>query len=367
MLQNNQKRVVEIFFEVARIDALSQNEKPVADYLRSFISSPLIDISEDNSSKFTGSNTGNIICRIGDGGDTVLLSHMDTVRPTVDTVPRIKEDKIISEGKTVLGVDNRAGIASLLSALELVVLGKIKPKNITVVFTTCEETSLGGSMNLELNGNIEKGIVFDSSYRPGNFIYTACGALGFTVKILGKAAHSGLEPEKGINSIAVASKAIAKIEQGKLDDITTLNIGRITGGSQVNVVPEETIVEGEIRSFDAKRVDYLFKNVKDTFFKEASNFHASVNIEKNWSFKPYTIAEEDTVYKELETVLKKVGLKPVPRKSLGGSDANSLNSRGIKTINIGIGAQKPHSDEEFIYVDDLVKASEIAIELIKQN
>ena len=66
-------------------------------------------------------------------------------------------------------------------------------------------------------------------------------------------------------------------------------------------------------------------------------------------------------------MIKKVGLKPTPKKSLGGSDANSLNSRGIKTINLGIGAQKPHSNEEFIYVEDLVKASEIAIELIKQN
>lgn len=367
MLQSNQKRIIEIFFEVARINALSQKEKPVADYLRSFLSSPLVKIAEDNSYTHTGSDTGNIICRIGDGGDTVLLSHMDTARPTLDTIPTLRNDKIVSDGKNVLGVDNRAGITALLYALELAILGKFKARDITVAFTTCEEITLGGSMNLDLNGKIKKGLVFDSSYRPGNFINSACGALGFTIKVSGKAAHSGLEPEKGINSIAAASKAIARIEQGKLDDNTTLNIGRISGGSQVNVVPEETMVEGEIRSFDAKKIEYLFKNVKETFFKEASNLGASVNVRKDWSFKPYTISDTEEVYRELSSVIKKVGLKPTPRKSLGGSDANSLNSRGIKTINLGIGAQKPHSNEEFIYVEDLVKASEIAIELIKQN
>ena len=64
--------------------------------------------------------------------------------------------------------------------------------------------------------------------------------------------------------------------------------------------------------------------------------------------------------------INKVGLIPVPRISLGGSDANSLNGREIESVNLGIGAQNPHSNDEFIYIEDLIKSSEIALELVKR-
>ncbi len=359
-------RLIDIFLQVASINALSQQEKPVADFIRSFLSDSPFSITEDDSKNISGSNTGNIICRIGDGGDFMLLSHMDTARPTLKMKPVFKNDKITSAGDTVLGVDNRLGIAILLFTLERIIKEKIPTKNFTIVFTTCEESTLQGSRNLKLGTRINRGFVFDSSFRPGNFINSACGSKGFIVKIIGKASHSGIAPEKGINSIAIAAGALNKIKQGRIDDETTINVGKIFGGSAVNVVPEETGMEGEIRSFSTEKIIELTEQTKNIFVNEAAKFNAGVEFTAYWDFKPYKVNKNESVFKEIVKVLEKVNLKPESKVSLGGSDANSLNELGISAVNIGIGAQNPHSNDEFVFIEDLNKSAEIAMELVKK-
>ena len=132
------QRLIDLFLEVAKINALSGNEKPIADYIKTFLSNLNYNVSEDNSREFTHSNSGNLICKIGSGGKFVLLSHMDTARPTENVRPIILDDKIISSGDTVLGVDNRAGVSVLLYTLEKIAREKIPVKDFNVAFTTCE-------------------------------------------------------------------------------------------------------------------------------------------------------------------------------------------------------------------------------------
>ena len=363
----NTQELIELFVSTAKINALSGDEKPLADYIRNFLIKNNYTVTEDNSKTLTNSNTGNLICRIGDGGEFVLTAHMDTARPTKELNPIITDHKITSSGNTVLGVDNRAGVTVLLYILQKITVEKIPVKNFTVAFTTCEETTLMGSKNLGLNGNIKYGFVFDSGYRPGNFIHSACGALGFNLKIIGKASHSGIAPEKGINSLLIASRAISQLPLGRIDDETTMNIGILKGGSAVNVIPEITELDGEIRSFDVTKVEKYFKQTLQIFNKEAELLNGEIAVNSYWDFKPFTVPEESFTFKETIRALNKVGLNPTAKISLGGSDANSLNERGIQSINLGIGAQNPHSNDEFILIEDLVKTAEIALELIKKN
>lgn len=360
-------RLIEIFLQVIRINALSANEKPLADFIESFLSNLGYKIEYDDSAKFTHSNTGNLICKIGSGGDFVMTAHMDTARPTENVKPIIKEDRITSSGDTVLGVDNRVGVAVLLYALERIVKDKVPVKDFTVAFTTCEETTLFGSKYLGLNGNIKKGFVFDSGYRPGSFIYSACGAIGFNLKVFGIASHSGISPEKGINSLQVASKAISRLPLGRIDDETTMNIGILKSGSAVNVVPELTEMIGEVRSFNLQKAENYFKLLAKTFEEEAKQSNAKIEYDFFWDFKPYTVKENSDAYKDIVKAITKVGLMPMPKISLGGSDANSLNANGIASVNIGIGAQNPHSNDEFVFIEDLIKSTEIALELIKKD
>lgn len=361
------KRLINLFLEVAKINALSGNEKPIADYIKAFLSRYGYQVNEDDSRSATKSNTGNLICKIGNGGNFLLLSHMDTARPTEHVKPIIKEDRITSSGDTVLGVDNRAGVAVLLYSLEKIAQERIPVKDFTVAFTTCEETTLFGSKNLGVNGEIKHGFIFDSGYRPGNFIYSACGAIGLTIKIIGKASHSGISPEKGINSMRAAAKAISRLPLGRIDEETTMNIGLLKSGSAVNVIPELTELEGEVRSFNLQKAEKYFNHLVEIFKEETEKIGAKIEINYFWDFMPYTISEEAFVFKEITRVLNKVGLHPAPKISLGGSDANSLNGRGIESVNLGIGAQNPHSNEEFIYIEDLIKSAEIALELVKKD
>ncbi len=363
----NHQRLIDLFLKVAKINALSGNEKPLADFIKTFLSQFNYIVTEDDAAKFTDSNTGNLICKIGSGGNFILLSHMDTARPTENVNPIILEDKITSSGDTVLGVDNRAGVAVLLYTLEKIFKEKTSVKDFTVAFTTCEETTLFGSKNLGVNGEIKKGFIFDSGYRPGNFIYSACGAIGLKIKIIGKASHSGISPEKGINSMQAAAKAISRLPLGRIDEETTMNIGLLKSGSAVNVIPELTELEGEVRSFNLKKAENYFDQLVTIFKEECEKVGAKFEIDYFWDFMPYTIPESSSVYIETINAIKKVGLEPMPAISLGGSDANSLNARGIESINLGIGAQNPHSNDEFIFIEDLIKTAEIALELIKKD
>jgi tripeptide aminopeptidase len=358
-------RLLDIFLRLIRIEALSQQEKPVADYLYDFLSTLNLKPYFDKSKIKTKSNTGNLICKIGGGGDVMFLAHMDTARPTGKVKARIRADRIVSDGTSVLGVDNRAGIAVILYALEKALLGKNAARDFTIAFTTCEESTLAGSLNLAIADRIKKCFIFDSSLRPGSFIYSSCGAKIFNVTIKGVAAHSGLAPEKGINSIAVAAKALSRIRQGRIGAKTTVNIGIINGGSAVNVVPEITRLTGEVRSVEMGMVDEVIHGIKAIFAKETYAWGADLEFKDEWDFKPYHISPGSEIYKDVLAVMAKVKLTPVPVASLAGSDANSLNGRGIKAINLGIGAQNPHANDEFILKADLQKSSEIALELMK--
>ena len=183
--------------------------------------------------------------------------------------------------------------------------------------------------------------------------------------MIGKASHSGISPEKGINAISVAANAISLLPLGRIDSETTMNVGLLKGGSAVNVIPELVEIEGEVRSFNSSKAEKYFDKLIKTFQNEARKVNAKIEYEFFWDFKPYSIQQDTVVYKEIVNAIKNVGLKPIAKISLGGSDANSFNEKGIESVNIGIGAQNPHSNEEFVMLEDLNKSAEIAFELIK--
>ncbi len=359
-------KLIDIFLQLAKIEGLSQKEKDVANYIFNYLERLGLHPAFDNSSNITQSNTNNIICKIGDGGDFVLQSHMDTARSTAGLKPALTDSKITSDGSTVLGVDNRAGAAILLYLAETIVKENIKVKDFTLAFTTCEETSLEGSKNIGLNGRTKYGFIFDSFLDPGKFVSSGLGAVSFKIKIFGKAAHSGIAPEEGVNALFIAVNALKELKTGRVEDETTVNFGIIKGGSAVNVVPEYVFIEGEIRSKKSGRVNHHLNLIEETFKRSAGEFGGEIEFSYKWDFKPYEITITEEVYKRIEEAIKKVNLTPEAKMSWGGSDANSLNERGIKSVNIGIGAKNPHSNDEYILIEDLTKSFEIAMALVKK-
>ncbi|MFC2088036.1 M20/M25/M40 family metallo-hydrolase [Calditrichota bacterium] len=356
-------RIIDIFKELISIEGLSGNERHVADYIKNFLKKYNLSIKEDNCKIYSQGNSGNLICKIGNGGNTVFVAHMDTARSTKSVNPVISNDRIESSGDTILGADNRAGIAVILYSVEKAIEDNKKIPNITLAFTVCEETSLLGSDNIKLD-NINVAYVFDSALRPGNFISQSYGAKSFKIIVNGRASHSGLAPEKGINAIQIAAKAINKLHLGRVNNNTTVNIGKINGGEGINVVPAKTIIEGEVRSLTMDSIETVIQDIEHQFKSVATEIGGEIEVTTRLDFAPYKVSSESEVCKRLTKAIIKVGLKPMPSISAGGSDANSLNRRGIPTINLGIGAQNPHSNNEYILLEDFQKSAEIAAQLI---
>ncbi|MFC1543222.1 M20/M25/M40 family metallo-hydrolase [Candidatus Neomarinimicrobiota bacterium] len=365
MPKDIRRHLTHLFLQLTAIDATSGGERPVVEFIRNFLADREISIGEDDANADSNGSTGNVICEIGGGGEIVLLAHMDTAQPTADLKPRIQADRITSDGTTILGADDRAGIAVLLHTLEQAAINSEAYSDFTVVFTVCEETDLSGSKHLALDDRIRMGYALDSADRPGHFTHATYGAVRFIADVQGKAAHAGLEPEKGVDSIQAASRAISGLPTGRFEGDLTVNIGKISGGTAVNVVPARTTVKGEVRGRMHERVEETVKLIEGRFTTAVKELGASVDFTSIWDFEPYFIDPGHEVYKRLTAALEAVGLEPVPHVSAGGSDANSLNAKGIPALNIGIGAQQPHSNDEFIMIEDLVKTAETIKELLR--
>ena len=361
------ERLTNIFLDLAKIDGLCGQEKNVAEYITRFLKRLKLSPFEDDVKNYSGGNSGNIICHIGTGGDRVFLSHMDTARSTRNVKPVIQNGTIRSDGTTALGVDNRAGIATLLYAVEYIIENKLPVRDITLAFTVCEESTMDGAKYLSLNNGIKMGFVFDSAFEPGHFIHGTCGAVSFTLSVFGKASHSGLDPEKGISAIQIAARALSKINVGKINEHTIINIGTIHGGSAINVVPEKVKIRGEIRSMDVNTIEDTIDSIRKEFNCVIEQTGGSFDLEYVWDFKPYYVEEKQQTYFEAVRALQRVNLKAFPVIAWSGSDANYLNEKKIPTINFGIGARNPHSNDEYIEIGDLKKSAQIALQLMMSD
>ena len=281
------KRITELLLELASLDGPSGKEAPVAQFAAGFLKTLGLPVTIDDAAAVTGSDTGNVVCPVNGGGDFVLLAHMDTARPTSSTKQVVTADRITSDGKGQLGADNRAGMAAILCTMERAVNDGLPLKPFTIAFTTQEETSMAGGLNLALAPGIRYGFVFDSSLDPGEYAIASPGAAVFTVQVAGKPSHAGIAPEKGICAIRIAAKAITALEFGRHDEETTSNIGTIAGGEATNVVPASALVKGEVRSLDIAKVLPILDRIKAEFEKAASAAGGVAQFDWAWDFKPY--------------------------------------------------------------------------------
>jgi tripeptide aminopeptidase len=356
--------LIDLFLRVTTLEGRSGAERRVADFVGSFLRDLGLDPVEGDPGAVGGGDAGNVTCAVAGGGDRVLLAHMDTARPTGSTVPRIERDRIVSDGTTALGVDNRAGVAALLHAARTAVRDGCA-RGFTLAFTVCEETTLAGSRNLDLPAGVRHGFVFDSSLRPGHVIVRSPGARRFRARFEGRAAHAGIAPEKGVDALRVAARGIAAIPLGRVDEVTTTNVGTLRAGSAINVVPDLAVLEGEVRSLEVDRVEWVTEAIRGRFESEAERVGARLTFEHDWEFRPYAIGEDAAVRRIAFAAVEAVGLEPIAATSSGGSDANALNAAGVAAVNLGIGAQNPHGDDEFILVADLAAAADLALAVMR--
>lgn len=364
MYEINKEKLVKTFVELVEISSPSWHEKKVMDYvikrfkaLGGVCTTHKCGESHNLLIKISGDSKRNPI---------LLSGHMDTVIPCENVKAVVTDTKISSDGKTVLGSDDKAAIAIFIEAFEYIKDKKIPHGDVEILLTCAEELGLKGIKGFDLNLLKSKfGFVFDSSGDIGRIIVKAPFHSNMKINIKGRASHAGMAPEKGINAIRVLSEIITLLPNGRIDDETTLNVGIISGGRATNIVAEEAVCELEVRSIKKNKMLDVEKNVKASVKTICSKYGAKASIERTLEYEGFIISETDPVAQLTADAMKKIKLKPEFVAMGGGSDTNIINSSKIRAINLSCGMQKIHSTEEFILIKDLINGTRLAISIIE--
>lgn len=373
----NQQRLLDTFLELVQVDSESFSEGNIQKLLVEKLKKLGCNVYVDKAGKKIGSDAqGNIIATLKGtqkGKPFLLSAHMDTVCPGQGVKPCVKKDRVTSDGKTILGADDKAGIAIILEILQVLKEQKLSYPTVQVILTLSEELGMLGAKSLDYS-KIKgvDGLILDNESIE-ELLVRGPGKHNFNVTIQGVAAHAGVCPEKGISAIEVVSKALSMMKLGRVDADTVCNFGVVSGGRVTNAVMSELTLKGEVRSLDGKKLAKQLKHMKDCFAKAEKLFTKKVNgkilkpiitIDAPQSYMAQNLSKNCAGVKLALAAAKKhkVNLKTV--SCGGGCDANVMFGKGLLLPNLGVGVEKCHSTEEYLILKDFYKAASIALDTL---
>ncbi|MGA9467458.1 MAG: M20/M25/M40 family metallo-hydrolase [Exiguobacterium marinum] len=362
-------RVTETFMELVRIDSESYAEGPFLDELKERCARMGLEIDEDDSKDRTGLGSNNLIARLkGDSSiePLFLSAHIDTVSPGKGIVPIVRDDIVFSEGETILAADDKAGIAIMLEVVERLQSEGIRHGPIELVFTPGEEVGLLGAKALDMSTiQATHGLILDNGGAVGGIILSSPSMFSLQVDIHGRAAHAGLEPEKGISALLIASDAIQNMKLGRISEKTTANIGKISGGTGSNVVMEQVTLVGEARSLDHEACVDQVKHMILAFEQAASNHGGTVDIKTEQMIRSYRFSEDEPFVQHVAEALTDQSFSVRYEHSGGGSDANVFNESGKVALNVSIGYEAIHTIDESIPIKELEDSVSFVLRVIE--
>ena len=379
-MEVNRERLAANFTELCEIDSPSREEGQISQRLQTiFRELGPAEIVEDDSSGRTGSECGNLIIRFAGNVELepIFFScHMDTVQPARGVQVKRTGDLFTSAGDTVLGSDDKSGLAACIEAMRMLQGEGRAHRPVEFVITTCEEIGLVGAKALDQQLiRAKEGYALDSS-GFAKVITHAPAANRLTITVCGVAAHAGLHPEWGVNALIVAAKALAQVPTGRIDEETTANFGTINGGTASNIVPDRVVIEGEVRSHSVEKLDRLTEAIREIFIATVADWRdlageakgaPSVSIEVRQDFPVMQLDREDRVIRRVDAAAQSIGMELSYEKAGGGSDANIFNGYGLATAIIATGMTNVHSTNEQVELQDMVDLTRLLIALLTES
>lgn len=362
-------RLTRHFLELVQIDSIPRHEGAIARSLAADLEALGGTVEFDDAGTKVQGEVGNLIARFP--GTTavpplLLCAHMDTVEPGIGVKPVIDGDIIRSDGTTVLGGDDKSGVAIVCEVVRVCRERGLAAPPIDVVFTICEEIGLQGARYLDLaKVRARYGLVFDSD-AVGCVFTRAPGSNHFEARVHGRAAHAGMAPEKGISAIQIAGEALAAMRLGRIDEETTANIGMIEGGRAVNIIPDLVKLRGEARSHDAAKLTAQTEHMCEALRAAVARHPgASVEIDVERTYEPMNVADDTPIMQLVRAAAAQVGRAIESAGMGGGCDANILNRRGLQVVNLGTGMREIHTTKEWLQVSDMLSAAEVTLALVQ--
>lgn len=367
----NEKRLLDEFLELVQIDSESKNERKIADTIKEKFAEAGLEVYEDDTMAKTGHGAGNLILTLPatvEDADTIYFTcHMDTVTPGNGVKPSIKDGYVVTDGTTILGADDKTGIACLLEAVRILKEQNIPHGKVELVFTVGEEVGLVGSMALDASKLTAKyGYALDCDGKVGVIVTAAPTQAKIAARIYGKTAHAGVAPEKGISAITMAAKAVARMPLGRIDEETTANIGRFEGGRATNIVCDRVDILAEARSLVHEKMEAQAAKMKDAFESVAAEMGGRAEVDIQVMYPGFKFGDGDHVVEIAKRAVQEVGRTPSLHASGGGSDANVIAGHGIPTVNLAVGYEDIHTTDERMPIEELNKTAELVVAVIKE-
>jgi len=351
------------FLEICSIDNPSGDEGKMAKWVSSQAEGLKCDPITDEKR--------NVFFRIpGKGKALLLCAHLDSVQPCIHKKPRFDGKIFISDGTTILGADDGCGISTILTTIKYLKKHKIAHRPIEVLFTSMEEVGGLGIKDFNFSHiTSEEGITVDSVAPVGDIVMKSPYKYRFSFVAHGKASHGG-RISQGLSAIKMMADFLHQLPVGEVMEDVFLNVGKIKGGSAINTVPAEAQIqgaikiksEGEIRSGSSDKFDEIVTLINKITNKVQKNYpEGKIFFDYSLQRGGYMFETSDPLVKSVKKAIKAAGYKPGETESFGVSDANTLNSMGLKSILLGTGVKYAHTTKECIQLSDLVGITEILL------
>jgi len=367
----NNERLLNEFLELVQIDSETKYETEIARVLKKKFEDLGVEVFEDDTTAQTGHGAGNLICTLPgtkEGVDTIYFtSHMDTVVPANGVKPSIKDGYVVTDGTTILGADDKTGLAVMLETVRVLKEQSIPHGTIQFIITVGEESGLVGAKALDSSlVKAKYGYALDSDGKVGNIIVAAPTQAKVAAVIHGKTAHAGVAPEKGVSAITIAAKAVARMPLGRIDEETTANIGRFQGGTQTNIVCDHVEILAEARSLIPEKMEAQVAKMKEAFESAAQEMGGKADVDVQVVYPGFKFGEGDLVVELAKKAAAKIGRSSELLHSGGGSDANVIAGFGVPTVNLAVGYEEIHTTNERMPIEELNKLAEMVIALIEE-
>lgn len=374
-----QDRLTDYTMDLITIDSPSKQEKEVAMKLKYDMEQIGAQCSFDSADEKVGGNVGNLTVKVKGNTDAppfFFSSHMDTVSPGIGIKPHIKEGIMRSDGTTILGSDDKSGVAIIVEVIKSLKENNIPHGDIEVAFTICEEIGLLGAKYYDINNiSAKHGIVLDSS-TPDRLVLRCPSAEELNFTVHGIEAHAGLCPQNGISAIKVASDAISTMTFGRIDHETTSNIGIIKGGIATNIVTGKVEVVGEVRSHDEQKLKAQVYHMTECFTNSAKKYkivlngkqlEAKIEVRTERSYDRMDVGDDSFITKLVLKAVQNLGHKVKLHTTGGGCDANYFNKFGLSCANLGTGMYELHTVNEYLVLEEQQRCAKIMLETVKLN
>lgn len=365
--------LVSLFLELAGIPSPSGHERAVNDFLIRRLSRLGLEVVEGEPLyPDSGSSAGNIYCRLeaSVSGTPILLSaHTDTVPSEEKAMPEpVIEDGVIrSRSRAVLGADDKSALAAIVFTMEQIVHSGSPQAGIELLLTVGEEGGLYGAKMSTMEAVVaECGFCLDSTGPVGDVIVRSPSQKTINATFLGVSAHAGVEPEEGRSAVRAASRAIASMKLGRLDEDTTANVGIIKGGEAVNVVPDRCIVKSEARSHFPEKLESQVAHMLDAIQLAAAEEEVDVEVTVIDEFHGFDFSGGGLPIELAERAFARMGLETKRASTGGGSDVNVFNLKGLPSVNLATGMERVHTPDEYISVESLHQMHDFLLALVDE-